>query len=224
MEEKSGGLLAVWMNIEPAREADFDAWYTRQHVPERVGIPGFLNGNRYEALQGTPRFLAVYDTESPDVLDNAPYRERLNHPTPWTERVMPGFRDTVRCVCRIVAQHGQGTGGILRTCRIEPAPGRRDALATALGGPLLAQLWEQPGVARVRFAETVTTGPDGGTAETAMRGKDQSASFVLLIDATGAEALHSACEESVSVARLLGLGADAPVHVGDYRLLYGLSH
>jgi hypothetical protein len=222
MERKERGLLAVWMNVTPGAQADFDAWYTCEHIPERVGVPGFLNGNRYEALRGTPRFLAVYDTASPAVLTSAPYLARLDDPTPWTRRVMPNFRDTVRAVARTVAEAGRGTGGTLRTYRIEPAEGRRTALREALAGPVLDALAREPGVLRVRFCEAEDDTPRAETAETAMRGPDRSVSLMLLVDGLHPEVLATACDRTLPEERLAGLGAQPPVEVGDYRLQFSL--
>jgi hypothetical protein len=223
MGNATRGLLAVWMNVVPEAEADFDAWYTREHIPERVGVPGFLNGNRYEALRGAPRFLAVYDTESPAVLASTPYLARLDAPTPWTRRVMPHFRDTVRVVGRTVAEAGRGTGGVLRTYRIEPAEGRHEALREALGGAVPRELAERPGVLRVRLCEAGGGAPRGETAETAMRGPDRSAALVLLVDGIDSEPLAAACAQALPEGRLAEVGARNPVEVGDYRLQYNLA-
>ena len=38
-------------------DAEFNAWYNEEHVPERLSAPGFLNAARYEALRGGPRYL-----------------------------------------------------------------------------------------------------------------------------------------------------------------------
>jgi hypothetical protein len=40
-------VLAVWCDIDPEHDAEFNDWYTHQHLPERVGIPGFLRGRRW---------------------------------------------------------------------------------------------------------------------------------------------------------------------------------
>jgi hypothetical protein len=217
------GMLVVWMNIAPAQEADFDGWFTREHIPERVGVPGFRNGSRYEAIAGNPRFLSVYDTDGPQVLVSDPYRERLNDPTPWTQRVMLAFRDTVRVACRLLGEEGRGVGGYLRTLRIEPAAGRREALRAALSGPLLRKIYEQPRIARVRAAEGDLPGAAAQSGETSIRGPDRSASFVLLMDGTDAGAIGAAAAALLSEAQLGELGAAPGAAVGDYRLLYTLG-
>ncbi len=226
MSAPLGGLLAVWMDADPAAEADFNAWYSGQHLLERVGVPGFLSGSRYAVLRGAPRYLGVYDTRDADVLTSAPYLARLNDPTPWTQRVMPVFRNTVRAACRIVAAHGRGVGGTLRTVRLEPTPGRHDALRAGLQALVNNELATRIGTGsllRVRLAEQVAGGPVQ-SAEVALRGADRGATFVLLLDAHDAATLSAVCDAALREERLRQLGAATPVQVGDYRLLYALTH
>ena len=90
------GLLAVWMDIPTHLEADFNRWYDEEHLAERAGIPGFLNARRYVSLQGTPKYVALYDTVDAQVLHSDAYLEVLNKVTPWTQRVRPHFENFVR--------------------------------------------------------------------------------------------------------------------------------
>ena len=221
MSDRDPGLLVVWMDADPAGEADFNAWYSGEHLHERVGVPGFVSGCRYVALRGTPHYFAAYDTETPAVLSSAPYRARLNDPTPWTQRVMLLFRNTVRATCRVFAQHGRGFGGVLRTVRIEPQQGRRDNLRAGLQ-VLVSELSKAPGLLRIRAAEIVGSAPVQ-TAEVALRGADIPVTFSLLLDGEDEESLDAACAHALGETRLQALGAALPVHVGDYRLLYALG-
>ncbi len=223
MSEEPKGFLAVWMDVEPAAEADFHAWYIRQHFPERVGVPGFLNGRRYEALSGAPRIFAAYDTQSPAVLTSAAYRERLNNPTPWTKKVMPSFRNTVRAACRIVVEAGAGFGGAAWALRIDPQPGARDSLREALVGSGVEKLAAQPGVVRVCLAESVEGDQPAGSAEIGLRGPDAGCTFVALVEGTSPDALAAACREGLSPERMMEMGARPPIEEGTYRLLNALS-
>ena len=36
------GMLLTSMNIDPVHEAEFNRWYDREHLEERVAMPGFL--------------------------------------------------------------------------------------------------------------------------------------------------------------------------------------
>jgi len=87
--KKGTGLLMVWADVPADKEAEFNRWYNEEHLAERLAIPGFLNGARYEAVKGGPKHLAVYELESPAVLDSAPYKKVSDNPTPWTKRSGP---------------------------------------------------------------------------------------------------------------------------------------
>ena len=59
------GAVAIWHDIAPEGRAEFYALHGREHMPERVGIPGFLRGRRYIAAHGIPEFFNLYETASP---------------------------------------------------------------------------------------------------------------------------------------------------------------
>ena len=95
-------VVAIWNGIAPEGRAEFYEWHNREHMPERVGIPGFRRGRRYIAKYGTPEYFTLYEADSADVLVGQDYLNRLNNPTPWTQRVPPTFfRDTARGICRV---------------------------------------------------------------------------------------------------------------------------
>jgi hypothetical protein len=43
------GMLLTSMDIDPSDEAEFNRWYDREHLEERVAIDGFLEARRYVA-------------------------------------------------------------------------------------------------------------------------------------------------------------------------------
>ena len=90
------GVLAVWNDLEPGHEPEFEAWYRLQHGPERLRVAGFREARRYAASGGSPRYCAFYWLDSAAVLATAQYRERLANPTPWTRRMMGRFRAMAR--------------------------------------------------------------------------------------------------------------------------------
>jgi hypothetical protein len=93
MAMQGKGLLAVWTDISAHIEADFNRWYDEEHLAERAGILGFLNARRYVSLQGTPKYVALYDTVDARVLRSDPYLKVLNNTTPWTLRMRRLYRD-----------------------------------------------------------------------------------------------------------------------------------
>ena len=87
--KKGTGLLMVWTDVPADKEPEFNRWYNEEHLAERLAVPGFLNAARYEAVKGSPKHLAVYELESPAVLDSPAYKQVSANPTPWTQRVGP---------------------------------------------------------------------------------------------------------------------------------------
>jgi hypothetical protein len=95
----SQGLLLVMADIDPAIEHDFNQWYEQEHLAERMAIPGFLRARRFTAIEGSPKYLALYDLESPDVLKSADYRHVIGSAkSAWTRRMEPQFKNFTRNV------------------------------------------------------------------------------------------------------------------------------
>jgi hypothetical protein len=87
------GFLLVQMQPPPAFEEEFNAWYDTDHVPERLAVPGFETARRFVCIDGWPRYLALYDLASLDVLDTPAYhRVSGDNYTPWTRRVLSRVR------------------------------------------------------------------------------------------------------------------------------------
>src|SRR4030088_2722889 len=126
------GMLLTSMDIDPSDEADFNRWYDREHLEERVAIDGFLEARRYVAHEGRPKYLCLYSTATIDVLDSPAYRAALASPTDWSTRTMARFRNMIRAVARITISRGRGRGAALGIVRLRPAAGGEDALRAAL--------------------------------------------------------------------------------------------
>jgi hypothetical protein len=90
------GLLAVWMQIPAEGEADLNDWYTKEHLPERIAIPGFLSALRYVSLEGEPKYMALYDLETPSVLYSDGYIDMRRNSTDWTRRIGQALEKNVR--------------------------------------------------------------------------------------------------------------------------------
>jgi len=185
---KGSGLLCVMNDIAPACDRrDYEAWYQQDHVPDRLGIPGFQTARRYRRLNG-PRaeFLTFYETATPEVLCSAPYLKRLAEPTAWTARIMAHFRTMSRSICRVVLDQGQaGAGGLLALLAHNEAP------SSGLEAQLSAVL-AQPGVTRVRLwrGDPSVTVP---SPEEKLR-PDGDAAFasIIVFEGTNAEMIQAA--------------------------------
>lgn len=62
--------------VVPEKEAEFNAWYDRSHVPNLLQIPGYASGARFQLLDHPalewlgmgPKYLALYEFDSMDCL------------------------------------------------------------------------------------------------------------------------------------------------------------
>jgi hypothetical protein len=125
------GMLLTSMNIDAAHEAEFNRWYDREHLEERVAIDGFLEARRYVAHDGNPKYLSLYSTETFEVLDSPAYRTALSNQTAWSKANIARFQNMIRAVARITVSQGTGRGAALGIVRLRPAGGE-DKLSTAL--------------------------------------------------------------------------------------------
>jgi hypothetical protein len=210
-------MLLTSMDIDPSDEADFNRWYDREHLEERVAIAGFLEARRYVAHQGRPKYLCLYSTATFDVLDSPAYRAALANPTDWSTRTMALFRNMIRAVARITISRGRGRGAVLGIVRLRPAAGDEGSLRAALREKL------DPGTSeRIISMHLIESDPTLSRPIT----DDPSASnpgagdWFALIDGTDVNAV------SAVLAALLGDSAaikSAVISSGVYNLMWDLA-
>jgi len=67
--------MAKWLLVletncaDAAREAEFNEWYDKTHLPNMLETPGFIRATRYENTRpskGRAKYLAVYEIETDD--------------------------------------------------------------------------------------------------------------------------------------------------------------
>jgi hypothetical protein len=101
-------LLMVRTDVDLSAEDRFNAWYSGEHVPELMTVPGFRWGRRYRIIEGDPtepappgvqRYLAIYGIDHPDVLRSDAY-EAVRA---WDDGVKPHLRNTVVALYELLA-------------------------------------------------------------------------------------------------------------------------
>lgn len=230
-----GAVLVIWSDADPEHEEEFNDWYTHQHLPERVGVPGFLRGRRYmKDGAGALKYFTLYETDNVDVLASKPYMDRLNDPTEWTMKVLPYFVGGRRSVMTVTSTAGRGVGGAAATIEFGAAEGREADLRGWLARTGKAQLEVPQSLTgwHVFEPDETVTRAKAGTAEaragrpargTTRPAKPAAPRWLLLLEATGTAGIDAAA------ALLLGdgaLAANGAVNVGilnAYRLMYILS-
>jgi hypothetical protein len=208
------GILSVFNECAPEGYEHFERWYIREHLQERVGVPGFRFGRRYELVSGGDRrFFAFYEVESPDVLASKVYVERLNAPSPWTAESMKYFRNMVRTVCDLRFAAGDLIGSHAVVLRADGA-----MAPTPAASDLVRKMATEPGIARVQLWTASTKQTPSDTAEAKSRGKDQLTAGAVVV-----ECIRRSDADGVA-AKLAGVlpaafGISGPHVVGTYALL-----
>lgn len=89
MAKKGNGVFLVYTDVDPQFEDEFNAWYSTEHLPELLSLPGFLDAARYIAYKGTPKYLAVYELATADALKSPEFQKWRANPSPWSRRISP---------------------------------------------------------------------------------------------------------------------------------------
>jgi hypothetical protein len=210
------GMLLTSMNIDAAHEAEFNRWYDREHLEERVAIDGFLEARRYVAHDGNPKYLSLYSTETFEVLDSPAYRTALANQTAWSKANIARFQNMIRAVARITVSRGTGRGAALGIVRLRPPAGGEDKLRAALGEQLdPAQL---DGIISLHLIESdpVLSKPITDDPSAPNPG---AADWFVLIDATDVGALPAAMPRFSGNITLKPL----TISSGIYRLMWDLA-
>ena len=182
------GMLLTSMDVDAADEAEFNRWYDREHLEERVAIDGFLEARRYVAHNARPKYLCLYSTATIEVLDSPAYRARLAKPTEWSKKTMARFKNMIRAVMRITISRGQGRGAALGIVRLRPSAGSENTLRAALREKLDPAKLD--GVISMHLLESdpVLSGPTTEIPSTASPG---AGDWFVLIDGTDVSAISA---------------------------------
>ncbi|GAA1422777.1 hypothetical protein [Agrococcus citreus] len=140
-----GGALVNLISVTAAHLEDFEDWYSFEHFPERLAIPGFRRARRYVEVAPEPgarpvQFLSIYETDDVATLTSDAYLAALDAPTDWTRRVAPTFIGNERSVGRLNALEGVGRSARVAVARLLPGTGSEDLVREAIGSALHAAL------------------------------------------------------------------------------------
>ena len=96
-------VLTASMDVQPDKEALFHEVYDREHVPSLLTVPGVISVARFKVeplkvsiggeiktivVEGEPRFGALYEIESPEVLTSEAWAKAVESGR-WPAQVRP---------------------------------------------------------------------------------------------------------------------------------------
>ncbi len=200
----AGGAVLLLFDIAGNAIPEHDHWHTQEHMPERLAIPGFLRGSRWIARSPGQRYCVLYEVAEPAVLESPEYRERLDHPTPWTSAMMKHYVGMSRTLCSVEAKGGSGLGAFMCLVRFAARAGREEELRQWLADRISRDMSERPGFS---VCYLLTQAVEAAmTREQQIRGRDAHSRSSLVATGYDADLIASLADE-FSASRLSTHGA-----------------
>lgn len=200
----SHGMLFVATNIGAEDEADFNQWYDHEHVEERVAIPGFLSGTRYQAVDAERKYLGLYETNSLETFTSADYHAAFTRQTGWSVTNLQKMVNPMRRVCAISHTHGKGTGQHLAVVTLKGA-----------ADPAVLADWQQSASQTPGYISSRLLTPDTQLSSPLPRENKENRPMlpVLLISCSNAQ-----CCQQLALAATAGLQGDIQHYLFSWQL------
>lgn len=96
-------ILFSEMTPPPNEEASFNHWYDEEHIPLRMGVPGFRSAQRYRSLKDAS-YLAVYEMDSLDTLQSPTYQQVKGQPSERSRHMLGAVSGFTRYLCDTIWQ------------------------------------------------------------------------------------------------------------------------
>lgn len=170
-EPRATAVLALWNDVDPIHDMDYNDWHANEHVPERLTVPGMVWGLRFMASAGSapgPRYLTLYGLRDVQVLDSAAYQHLLAWPTPMSARMRRVMHGISRVVYDVTAVQGSlAAPGLLLSEDLgqeaTPHPGADAAVRGVLRGQ------RRPDTQPLPWLQTGQSGQTGFVPPTTLR-------------------------------------------------------
>jgi hypothetical protein len=225
MAMKGNGVLLTFTEVPANIEEDFNEWYNREHIDERVNMPGFSRARRYRALAGRPKYFATYETAEVGDLAAPSYLARLADQSPWSKRVMAQFSFFHRMTCRVSVDLSHGVGGVLSLVRFFPPDPAKDGLRRWLADEAMPALRDTPGLLGASLLENdldVANAPavQQGVADFPVA---EAQEWAFLVDGADADATAAATARIAGADALRRHGVEGTVDVAHYQFMFGVD-
>jgi len=222
MSLRGKGMLVVFSEVKSRHESDFNEWYNREHIDERLTMPGFQRARRYVAVKGSPKYLATYECNRVSDLATPHYLGVLANQTPWTQRTMARFTRFHRLTLSMKVDKTHGLGGALAAVRFVPAAGHRRNLIQWLSGAAFPRAIKSPGMLGAAAGEN---DPDVANApvqsESVDKRKALEPEWVVFLEAADADIAGRVARQIFKLSALRPFGVREAPAIGTYRFLFG---
>ena len=179
--------VVIWNDVAPEGRTRFYDWHDKEHMPERLALPGFRRGRRFRKPGHSPEWLTIYEADDVSALVSPEYVARLNAPTPATAETLKYFRNTARAVCTVAQSVGSSTGGHVLAMRLAVDAERARAMRAYLEEQAFPRVMARTGILACHLFAADRSASYVNTAESSTREFDVPA-WVLLCEASQADA------------------------------------
>jgi len=217
MPLSGNGMLITKMNVDASEEADFNDWYDKEHIAERVGIEGFTEARRYIAVDASIKYLNLYTVRSFDVLESPQYKAALQNQTARSIHHIERFRDSGRAVVKVLASLGQGRGASLFFISIRPLVENKEALKNSLVAPMTNLVEEN----NIISTHLVGSNPHLSKPLTETVPPPSASDWYILIEGTDADSVRQVGQAYIDDA--LNTSSEKLISQGLYQLMWDLS-
>jgi len=147
----TAGLFYVYTEPGSVDEAEFHDWYDHEHGPARLTVPGFRGARRYRALDGQkPTWLALYDLDSPEVIDSPAYKALGAQASDRDKSVAAGLAALDRRVYEQISTDGPGPGPVIVARAMSVPASAEEDMAAWYAEEHIPMLLKVPGWRRIR--------------------------------------------------------------------------
>ena len=157
----------VTSDVEPGWEGDFNRWYDEEHIPAVLRVPGCLGARRYVAVDGEPKYMALYELASIDAFRSPEHAAAVD--TPWTARILQPRTAQMAFYRQIVPADGEipgaawdggaATEGGLIVVRLDVDPAHDEEFNRWYAEEHLPAICAVPGTIAVRRFRAIEGGP-----------------------------------------------------------------
>jgi len=218
------GMLITFSETPPEVEEDFNEWYNREHIDERVWMPGFHRARRYVAANSNAdiKYFATYETDKVEDLADPEYMELLKDQSDWSKKVMSTFTKFDRITANVTIDLSHGFGGACLAARFFPRIEIMSKLRDNLGDNLLPNIVSTPGIIGAVLVENnLSVVNEGRRAQGMEIPENETPEWIILIEAQDNKVLSRHANKLIEAGLSEFELEPSDINIGVYNLMFG---
>ena len=218
------GMLITFSETPPEVEEDFNEWYNREHIDERVWMPGFHRARRYVDANSNAdiKYFATYETDKVEDLADPEYMELLKDQSDWSKKVMSTFTKFDRITASVTIDLSHGFGGACLAARFFPEIKIMAKLRDNLGDNLLPNIVSTPGIIGAVLVENnLSVVNEGRRAQGMEIPENETPEWIILIEAQDNKVLSNHAKKLIEAGLSEFELEPSDFNIGVYNLMFG---